>query len=143
VLPRNILYYRDDVSDSQYIQVKTDELPSIHKAFNNAILELIKEKVLLESDGTAIVNVTVIVVVKRHHVRFYPIDERTMDQKTHNCPSGTYVDSIVTLPYFTEFYLQSHAAIKGTAKPAHYFIVENEMSPSVDELRQLVSPPPL
>jgi eukaryotic translation initiation factor 2C len=32
-----------------------------------------------------------------------------------------------------DFYLQSHAALKGTAKPAHYFVLQNEMRmPSAD-----------
>ncbi|KAF2792928.1 Piwi-domain-containing protein, partial [Melanomma pulvis-pyrius CBS 109.77] len=61
---------------------------------------------------------------KRHHVRFFPIDDKDMD-KFQNCPAGTYVDNVVTSPYFTYFYLQSHAAIKGTAKPAPYFVFEN------------------
>lgn len=30
--------------------------------------------------------------------------------------------------YFRDFYLQAHDGIKGTAKPAHYFILSDDMN---------------
>ena len=47
--------------------------------------------------------------------------------KNGNCKPGTLVDTAITSPYFQDFYLQSHDGIKGTAKSAHYFVLENEM----------------
>ncbi|KAF2709989.1 Piwi-domain-containing protein [Pleomassaria siparia CBS 279.74] len=134
-LPVNILYYRDGVSDSQYNQVKDLEVSQIRIAFKSAVLELIKEGVIAESDRSRTVRVTAVVVAKRHHVRFYP--ENSTKQDFQNCPAGTYVDDIVTSPYFTDFYLQSHTAIKGTARPAHYFLLVNEMNIGIQELTTL------
>ena len=139
-LPRNILYYRDGVSDSQYVQVKHNELPLIEKAFNTAKTALINEGHIEASSANknATVKITAVVVAKRHHVRFYPTNTRGKDFYANNHP-GTCVDSVVTSPYFTDFYLQSHAAIKGTAKPAHYFLLRNDMSLSIQALRELTN----
>jgi eukaryotic translation initiation factor 2C len=40
-----------------------------------------------------------------------------------NCMPGTYVDRVVTSPYYRDFYLQSHSGLKGTARPTHYFLL--------------------
>lgn len=81
-------------------------------------------------------KLTAIVCAKRHHVRFYPYEKKTSNG---NCLPGTYVDDVVTSPYYTNFYLQSHAPLQGTARPAHYFILRNDMDKTVEELRQFVS----
>jgi eukaryotic translation initiation factor 2C len=71
------------------------------------------------------VKLTAVVVAKRHHVRFFPETGEEMQPNNLNCHPGTLVDTCVTSPYFRDFYLQSHSAIKGTAKPAHYFPLVN------------------
>ena len=34
---------------------------------------------------------------------------------------------LVTSPYYRDFYLQSHSAIKGTARPTHHFVLRNDV----------------
>jgi eukaryotic translation initiation factor 2C len=82
------------------------------------------------------VNITAIVCVKRHGVRFYPVLSEDADRHG-NCPPGTQVESVVTSPFFNDFYLQSHPAIKGTAKPCHYFVLRNDMKISIHNIRTL------
>lgn len=65
------------------------------------------------------------------------------DRGNNNCIPGTCVDSVVTSPYYQDFFLQSHSDIKGTARPTHYFILKNDqknklLSKSAD-IRKLVS----
>jgi eukaryotic translation initiation factor 2C len=140
-VPKNIIYYRDGVSEAQYHMIKDEELPHIRSAWPIALEQLRKDMKYphfrnIEGDAP---KLTAIVCAKRHHVRFYPKSAAPKDMaKNKNCPSGTYVDDVVTSPYYADFYLQSHAPIQGTARPAHYFILVNEMNRTVDELRQLV-----
>lgn len=69
--------------------------------------------------------ITMIVVGKRHHVRFFPKRPGDSD-KTGNCPAGTVVDTEVVSPTEFDFYLQSHAGILGTSRPAHYNVLYDE-----------------
>lgn len=76
-------------------------------------------------------KLTAIVVAKRHHIRFFPTEKG-------NCRPGTLVDRCVTSPFFQDFYLQSHHAIQGTAKPAHYFVLENGKGQTEQQLQAFV-----
>jgi eukaryotic translation initiation factor 2C len=134
-LPINIIYYRDGMSDAQYLEVRDTELPAIENAFADAVNELRKSERIADGSTIPKINITAIVCVKRHSVRFYPLPN---DGDRHqNCPPGTQVESIVTSPFFNDFYLQSHAAIKGTAKPCHYFVLRNDMNMSIHDIRTL------
>jgi eukaryotic translation initiation factor 2C len=64
------------------------------------------------------------------------------DRGNANCKPGTYVDRVVTSPYYDDFYLQSHSGIKGTARPTHYFplVVGNiDTCKTIAQIRKLVS----
>lgn len=140
-LPENILYYRDGVSDEQFRQVKNQELPRIRKAFHAAV-KMLKSKGMIKDDDATVPRITAVICVKRHSVRFYPqYFPNTPGQQfiKGNCDPGTLVDDVVTSPYYMDFYLQSHKPLQGTAKPAHYFVIENEMGMSEQNIRQLVS----
>ncbi|KAH7068121.1 ribonuclease H-like domain-containing protein [Paraphoma chrysanthemicola] len=117
-LPKNILYYRDGVSDSQYSQVKENELPQIHKAYAAAAIHF-------KQSASTKCKLTAIVVAKRHHVRYMPQAKDKV--KNGNCKPGTLVDQGVTSPMFQDFYLQSHHSLQGSAKSAHYFLLVNEI----------------
>ncbi|KAF2748589.1 Piwi-domain-containing protein [Sporormia fimetaria CBS 119925] len=134
-LPPNILYYRDGVSEGQYSQIQKDELDCIKKAYNDAY-DTLKKKGIHVSPPSDF-KLTAIVVAKRHHVRFYPTENAP--QSYNNCPPGTYVEQVVTSPYYGDFYLQSHAAIKRNARPAHYFILVDEIKPKtgIEAYRQV------
>ena len=47
--------------------------------------------------------------------------------RSSNPPNGTIVDRRVTEHRCWDFFLQAHAAIQGTAKPAHYFVAHDEI----------------
>jgi eukaryotic translation initiation factor 2C len=136
-LPTNIIYYRDGVSDPQFLDVQSQELSAIERAFRDAYDELKLNGTInsFELDECPKVNITALVCIKRHGTRFYPLSGQA--DGNGNCPPGTQVESVVTSPFFMDFYLQSHAAIKGTAKPCHYFVLRNDMQLSLTDLRML------
>ncbi|EIN10450.1 argonaute-like protein [Punctularia strigosozonata HHB-11173 SS5] len=119
--PSRIILYRDGVSEGQFKQVLEQELPQLQEACS----ELgIKPKI------------TIVVVGKRHHVRFFPTNERDGD-KSGNCPAGTVVDQEVAHPTEFDFYLQSHGGLLGTSRPAHYSVLYDENGFQPDDLQSL------
>lgn len=51
-------------------------------------------------------KITIIVVGKRHHVRFFPRNENEGDRKSKNCPAGLVIDRAIVNPVEFDFYLQ-------------------------------------
>lgn len=125
-LPNKILVYRDGVSEGQYLTVLNQESPLFDKAINR-IYKANEKKPL----------VTIIIVGKRHHTRFYPTDENGMARSGNPHP-GTIVDRGITMERGWDFFLQAHDDLKGTARPAHYVVVQNQIGIKVDALEQLV-----
>nr|ANS14269.1 argonaute protein [Valsa mali] len=117
-LPENILVYRDGVSEGQYQTVLDEEVPLLRRACAEAYPPDMTKKNLP--------RLSVIIVGKRHHTRFYPTKEGDMD-RSGNCKPGTVVDRGVTEEGFWDFYLQSHAVLQGTGRPAHYVVVLDEV----------------
>ncbi|KAJ9638413.1 hypothetical protein H2199_007101 [Coniosporium tulheliwenetii] len=116
--PDNILVYRDGVSEGQYNMVLNDELPQLREACTELYPKVQRDKNLP--------NITIVVVGKRHHTRFYPMNRQQADQN-RNPKSGTVVDCGVTDPRGWDFYMQAHKAIQGTARPAHYVVLIDEI----------------
>ncbi|KAI1497536.1 Piwi-domain-containing protein [Biscogniauxia marginata] len=117
-LPENILVYRDGVSEGQYQMVRDEELPLLRAAC--------KETYPASDQAKGLPRMTVVVVGKRHHTRFYPTSEADADRSGNTQP-GTVVDRGVTEARSWDFYLQAHTALQGTARPAHYFVVLDEI----------------
>lgn len=117
-LPENILVYRDGVSEGQYQTVLEQELPLLRKACQATYPADMTKK--------GLPRLSVIIVGKRHHTRFYPTQGKDMD-RSGNCKPGTVVDRGVTEEGFWDFYLQSHAVLQGTGRPAHYVVVLDEI----------------
>lgn len=117
-LPENILVYRDGVSEGQYQTVLEQEVPLLRKACQATYPADMTKKNLP--------RLSVIIVGKRHHTRFYPTQGKDMD-RSGNCKPGTVVDRGVTEEGFWDFYLQSHAVLQGTGRPAHYVVVLDEI----------------
>ena len=132
-VPDNIIYYRDGVSAGHYSKVQKVELRAIHTAYDT-----VREA---KSLPRAKLNLTAVIVTKRHHTRFYPTKTGKKDRYgNNNCVPGTCVDKLVTSPYYQDFFLQSHSGIKGTARPTHYFVLENNVPGlTLETLRDLVS----
>jgi eukaryotic translation initiation factor 2C len=116
--PENILVYRDGVSEGQYDLVLDQELPLLRKAC--------RELYPASSTKSNLPRITIIVVGKRHHTRFYPTRKEDADRSS-NTSNGTVVDRGVTEARNWDFFLQAHTAIQGTARPAHYYIILDEI----------------
>ena len=126
--PTNIIYYRDGVGDSQFARLRTTEVHMIKEAY--------KAVTTNTSQAAQHPNITAVIVTKRHNVRFYPkLGKDEEATNTGNCRPGTVVDSGVTSPYFFDFYLLSQHGLQGTARPTHYFVVENDMNFTAEQLQ--------
>jgi eukaryotic translation initiation factor 2C len=119
-MPDNIIIYRDGVSESQFMQVVDGE---------NSELAKIRKACAPLYHGRASPRFSIIVSVKRHATRFYPTtsDPAYMDPKSRNNKAGTVVDRGVTVARHWDFFLQAHTALKGTARPAHYTVLLDEI----------------
>lgn len=124
----SILFYRDGVSESQFDVCKSSEIESVKEAYRN----------IYGKDSE--VNLTFVIAGKRHHTRFYARTEKdTYKMKNPvgavpamvdngNLKAGLLVENVVTAPGETNFYLQSHIALKGTARSAHYTVLIDAMN---------------
>ncbi|KAK6526283.1 hypothetical protein TWF694_004884 [Orbilia ellipsospora] len=112
--PPIIIIYRDGVSEGEYNHVLVRELPQVLSACNRF-------------DPGYRPRITLIVVGKRHHTRFYPMEGRYADERK-NCLPGTVVDRGVT---------DAHKCLQGTAKPAHYYVLRDENGFTADSLQEL------
>lgn len=113
-LPQNIIIFRDGVSEGQFTQVLDKELPYIRQACAQKYPPNQQPKI------------SIVVSVKRHHTRFYPTDPEHMT-RSRNIKSGTVVDRGVTQATVWDFFLTAHQALQGTARPAHYTVLLDEV----------------
>ncbi|KAJ6640712.1 Protein argonaute-2 [Pseudolycoriella hygida] len=77
---------------------------------------------------------------KRHHTRFFPPPNSGIgrdDHKNNNVPPGTIVDSQITHPNETQFYLVSHQSLQGVARPTKYCLLRDDSNFSMDTLEEL------
>ncbi|KAH9062680.1 argonaute-like protein [Lactarius vividus] len=121
VYPERIVLYRKGISEGQFATIIKSELPLIRNACKK-----------LGFNPT----ITLIIVGKPRHVRFFPRSENEGD-RGGNCPAGTVVDSDVVNPVEFEFYLQSHGGVPGTARPTHYSVLVDENRFTADGLQAL------
>ncbi|PSR84669.1 Protein argonaute 1B like [Actinidia chinensis var. chinensis] len=126
--PQRIIFYRDGVSEGQFYQVLLYELDAIRKACAS-----------LEPNYQP--PVTFVVVQKRHHTRLFANNhsDRNAVDRSGNILPGTVVDSKICHPTEFDFYLCSHAGIKGTSRPAHYHVLWDENKFSADGLQSLTN----
>lgn len=128
-LPTRIVLYRDGVSESQYEQVLLLELPEFREAFKD-----------LYGKADRWPKMATIIVGKRHHTRFFPTKIEDADynpQKgrgSFNPKPGTIVDRHISGRVMREFWLQAHQGLQGTARPAHYVVIQDEITFEADEL---------
>lgn len=127
VLPEKILYFRDGVSEGQFDQVMRVE--------RNDMLQACRE---MEQGYEKKVQMTIVVVQKRHHTRFFPGKTNIgKGDRNNNVPAGTIVDTHITRPNENQFFLVSHQSIQGVAKPTKYCILLDEGNHSIDDLQGL------
>ncbi|CAG8516305.1 10444_t:CDS:10 [Funneliformis caledonium] len=123
--PERILFYRDGVSEGQFSQVLESEVAAVKAACASL-------------DPKYKPTLTFIVVQKRHHTRFFPMEKRDTD-RTGNCLPGTVVETGITRPFDFNFYLQSHAGLQGTSRSTHYSVLhdENDFTPKELGIQEL------
>ncbi|KAK8504166.1 hypothetical protein V6N11_081441 [Hibiscus sabdariffa] len=117
--PKQIIVFRDGVSESQFNQVLNIELEQIIKAY----------QLLGESD---VPKFTVIVAQKNHHTKLFQANA------PENVPPGTVVDTKIVHPRNYDFYMCAHAGIIGTSRPAHYHVLLDEIGFSPNDLQNLI-----
>jgi hypothetical protein len=116
--PENIVVYRDGVSEGQYDTVIEKELPLLKKACQTIYPASETKK--------GLPRMAIVVVGKRHNTRFYPTNDSEAERSANPLP-GTIVDRGISESRHWDFYLQAHSALQGTARPAHYFTVWDEI----------------
>ncbi|GIX97135.1 protein argonaute-4 [Caerostris extrusa] len=122
--PEKIIFYRDGVSEGQFKKVREHEIKCIREACMS-----------LQQDYQP--GITFIVVQKRHHTRFMPVDDRQGCGKMRNIPPGTTVDKTVVHPLNFDFFLCSHYGLQGTSRPCHYTVIEDDNDFTADDLQKL------
>ncbi|KAF9096333.1 eukaryotic translation initiation factor 2C, 2 [Mortierella sp. GBA35] len=121
--PERILFYRDGISEGQFSEILKTEVADLKAACQK-----------LEVGYKPLI--TFVVVQKRNHTRFFPMRREEAD-KSGNCMPGTVIDTTIVHPVGFDFYLQSHAGILGTSRPAHYYVLYDDYKFSSDELQDL------
>ncbi|CAJ0578203.1 unnamed protein product, partial [Mesorhabditis spiculigera] len=109
-LPENIIVMRDGVSEGQYDMVVQYELEALKFACE-------------EFQSNYRPYFCLNVCTKRHHKRFL----KTTGNGVTNAPPLTVVDRDVVSASVTEFYVQSHSPLQGTAKMTQYEVLKNEI----------------
>ncbi|KAL6820698.1 Piwi domain-containing protein [Trichoderma camerunense] len=120
--PKHIMYFRDGVAEGQFAHVIEQEIKEIKNYFKQV------------APNQPLPKFTVIVATKRHHIRFFP----EKGDKNGNALPGTLVEKEVTHPFMLDFYLCSHVAIQGTARPVHYHVLIDEMNIPINELQKMI-----
>lgn len=122
--PQHVFYFRDGVSEGEFEKVLAQEIDEVRKMF-------------FEKARGATPKITVIVGTKRHHIRFFPSGPSDGDKNGNPFP-GTIVETEVTHPFHYDFYLCSHFALQGTARPVHYHVLLDEINMPVDLLQTMI-----
>lgn len=107
MFPRNIVVYRDGVSDGQHQMVKDHELALLRQACEEVYGPVGQERP----------RITIVIVTKRHHTRFGPTTEATADSNG-NCLPGVVTDRGITEASQWDFWLRKSRLIF-----AHTFFV--------------------
>jgi aubergine-like protein len=124
-LPKNILFYRDGVSEGQISIIVEKEL----KVLINSLYTKYNEKAP---------KITMIIVTKRIDDRFC-IQEQN---RLNNCPGGIIIQDTVIKPNKANFFMVAQNVNMGTAIPTHYEIILNQCDfnlPQIQEITYLLT----
>ncbi|KAK8101784.1 hypothetical protein PG999_012158 [Apiospora kogelbergensis] len=123
--PKHVYFFRDGVAEGQFGQVIDTEVKEIKRIFRDAKYE--------------IPRVTALIATKRHHIRFFPSpQDKAAADKNANALPGTLVEHDATHPFHWDFYLASHVAIQGTARPVHYQVIMDEAKCNPHDLQRML-----
>ncbi|KAI9724962.1 MAG: hypothetical protein M1812_000238 [Candelaria pacifica] len=124
-LPQHIYYFRDGVSEGQYQHVLQQEVRDMRNVFKRWNPKWEPKFI-------------VVVASKRHHIRFFPKAGTPAADKNSNPVPGTLVEKDITHPFEYDFYLNSHSAIQGTARPVHYHVLMDEAKLPPNEFQNMI-----
>ncbi|KAK9118007.1 hypothetical protein Scep_016100 [Stephania cephalantha] len=124
--PERIIFFRDGVSEGQIEDVLQHELKEIQRAWMSTFNE------------SSSPPITFVMVQKRHHTRFLQGENNfNFYDKNGNVLPGTVVDTGICHPVLRDFYLNSHAGIQGTNRPAHYHVLHDDNNFTEDQIQTL------
>ncbi|KAI1152469.1 Piwi domain-containing protein [Nemania diffusa] len=123
--PQHVYYLRDGVAEGQFQAVIEIEIAEIRRVFREC--------------NAGDPKITVIIATKRHHIRFFPKpgDQASGDRNANPLP-GTLVERDATHPHHFDFYLCSHVAIQGTARPVHYQVIYDDANVAPENLQKML-----
>lgn len=133
---QRLIIYRDGLSESQFRMCQERELASI----NGALDEFTQE------NGNHKPRVLLICTVKRHQTRLFPIPGQMNNPILTKSPRqgapdnplpGSWVSDRITYGEGNDFFLYSHQAIQGTARPTHYVVLHNEESHKLETIAEM------
>ncbi|KAF9072924.1 Piwi domain-containing protein [Rhodocollybia butyracea] len=127
-----IVFFRDGISEGEFESVSRHEIAAI----KSGVAEVLRQKGVSE---TYMPQLTYVIVGKRHHVTFYPELGTDANDGRGNCIAGFVNDSSdFSNPSTEDFYLQSHGAIQGTSRSAHYIVIQDEVyGNNLEEIQDL------
>jgi len=120
-MPDHVIFYRDGVGEGMYDQVKEQEL-------SNKLLPVLKKFAVQYKKECP--KVTLLIAQKRNHFRCLA----PLGYKGNPDPGALITDPAVVDHKDPNFYLYSHKALAGTARPTHYQILHDDHSFQVEEL---------
>ncbi|KAG5716256.1 Protein argonaute-2 [Termitomyces sp. T112] len=127
IYPKRIFVFRDGVSEGEFQTVLSKEVEAM-------------KDVLPETYGKNQADwpeLTLIIVGKRHHFRFFGNADAQDPRGNGNLYSGFVVDQDIIHPVYQDFYLQSQPGLKGTSRPSHYTVLRNGSNLSSDALQEI------
>ncbi|KZT43887.1 Piwi-domain-containing protein [Sistotremastrum suecicum HHB10207 ss-3] len=128
VMPARICFFRDGLSEGEFESVSAYEMELIQKG-----IDMVWKR--YERTGPK-PKVIYIVVIKRHHVRFFPLPNSNVD-RSGNAPAGFVIDHSITNPTIKNWYLQSHSGLLGTSRPGYYTVLHDQIGIGPDQLQEL------
>jgi hypothetical protein len=166
--PEKILFFRDGVGEDQYADLQSDggEIAIVEEAYQYvtkakprvtfAVVGKRHHTRFFPTDENK-TNDACSFEIKKAKSYKGKVDH-SKDDLNSNCKPGLLVDQIITAPRQDlkenaafdgatlphcpyDFYLQSHAAIKGTARSAHYVVLKNNANFTTAEFQNMVRSP--
>ncbi|KAI6189405.1 Germ cell-expressed protein R06C7.1 [Aphelenchoides bicaudatus] len=128
--PTRLIIIRDGISEGQYKMAIERELESIKLGYSEGMKEL-KDENLAKTHP----KITFIVGTKRHNKRFFHFENGEIS----NTRPGDVVDTeVIRQDGISEFFLQTHHPIFGSAKTTQYDILVNELNISKLKLEEFM-----
>ncbi|KAI6196307.1 hypothetical protein M3Y94_01093700 [Aphelenchoides besseyi] len=122
--PNLVVIYRNGCSDGEFPKVLSHEVPML--------------QLLIDQNFGPNTKLVIMVVNKVHNVRLTPENpDPNQSPSNQNLRSGTVVDRIIVDPMISEFYLNSHVTLQGTAKIPRYSVLANNSEMKMDDLQRL------